>query len=233
MHLARIQAIFEKDLKDFMKNTMMLFTPFIPIILAIMYNRIGAGTDEEIPIMIHYTLIGVTFAAVTAGGLMMLMAEEKEKGTLRGLMLSPASFLDIIIGKSAVITLLSFASLIISLMILGIEPFLDFQIIIGILILYTFFLLLGIGIGLFVKNVGITTAYTMPIMFIFGFTPMLEMMGFSSDSMTMKIADIFPVTQLLDMHDTHRWTAILIVLLWTLAALLFTFICYKNARKDK
>src|SRR5699024_3452651 len=191
MHLARIQAIFEKDMKDFMKNTMLLFTPFSPIILAIMYNRMGIGVDEEMPIMIHYMLIGITFSAVSSGGMMMMMAEEKEKKTLRGLMVSPASFLDIIIGKSAVITVLSFASIIIALMILGIEPFLDVQIIIGILILYIFFLFLGIGIGLFVKNVGITTAYTMPIMFIFGFTPMLEMMGFTSDSMTMKIVETF------------------------------------------
>src|SRR5699024_7456401 len=233
MHLVRIQAIFEKDLKDFMKNTAMLFTPFIPIILAIMYNRMGAGTNEEMPIMIYYMLIGVSFSAVTSGGMMMLMAEEKEKRTLRGLMLSPASFLDIIIGKSAVVTLLSFASVIVSMVILGIGPILDVQIIIGFIILYAFFLFLGIGIGLFVKNVGITTAYMMPIMFIFGFTPIIESMGFSDDSMVMKIAESLPVMQLLDMHDTHKWRAILIVAIWTLVALLFTLICYRKARKDK
>src|SRR5699024_6345255 len=116
--------------------------------------------------------------AVTSGGMMMLMAEEKEKRTLRGLMLSPASFLDIIIGKSAVVTLLSFASVIVSLLILGIEPILDVQIIIGIIILYAFLLFFGVGIGVFVKNVSITKAYMMKILLIFGLRPIIELMGF-------------------------------------------------------
>lgn len=233
MHIARIQAIFEKDLKDFMKNTMILFMPFIPILLAILYKRMEAGVGEELPVMLYYMLIGVTFSAVASAGIMILMAEEKEKKTLRGLMLSPASFLDIIIGKSIVITLLSFISLTISFFILGIEPMLNFQTIIGLIVLYFFFLFLGIGIGMFVKNVGITTAYYMPIFLIFAFTPMLEFMGFSSDSITMKIAETLPNMQLLDMHDTHNWSAILIALLWTLAAFAFTVVCYKKARKDE
>lgn len=233
MHLARIQAIFEKDLKDFMKNTMTLFMPFIPILIAFMFNRMSAGVDEEMPIMLHYLIVGVTYSAVTSAAIMMMMAEEKEKKTLRGLMLSPASFFDIIVGKSVVVTLLSFASLIVSLLLLGIEPLLNLQAIIGILILYCFFLFLGIGIGLFVKNVGITTAYYMPIMFIFGFTPYIEFMGLSSDSITMKIANTLPLMQLVKMHDTHNWTSILVVLAWTVAAFLFMYIFYKKARKDK
>ncbi|MDY0394401.1 hypothetical protein RWE15_07985 [Virgibacillus halophilus] len=45
MNVQRIQAIFEKDMKDFMKNTMMLFTPIIPVILAVLYSRMG-GSDR-------------------------------------------------------------------------------------------------------------------------------------------------------------------------------------------
>ncbi|MEN1968026.1 ABC transporter permease [Lentibacillus sp. N15] len=233
MNAQRVQAIFEKDIKDFMKNTMVLFTPILPIVMAILYSRMGEGTDEEMPMMIIYIVVGVTYSAVAAGCMMMLMAEENEKKTLRGLILSPASFMDIIIGKSLVTTLLTVVSLAISLLIMGIEPLLHVQTIIGLVLLFLFFLFLGIGVGLFVKSVGITTAYLMPIMFLFGFTPMIELLGFADDSLTMKIASYFPIPQLIDMHETHSWMPIVVVAIWTLAAALFTIVCFKNVKRDE
>lgn len=233
MNAQRIQAIFEKDMKDFMKNTMMLFTPIIPIILAILYSRMGEAGDEEMPLMIIYLVVGITFSAVTSGAMMMLMAEENEKKTLRGLMLSPASFMDIIIGKSLATTLLTVVSLVISLLIMGSGALLNTQAIIGMILLFFFFLFLGVGIGLFVKTVGITTAYLMPIMFIFGFTPMIDFLGFAKDSLTVKIANALPLSQLIEMDDSHSWMPILWVGIWMLAAAAFAFVCYKKVSTDE
>ncbi|MDY0404371.1 hypothetical protein P5G51_002125 [Virgibacillus sp. 179-BFC.A HS] len=231
MNVQRIQAIFEKDMKDFMKNTMMFFTPLLPVILAVFYSRLGEG--EEMPLMMIYLIVGVTYSAVTSGTMMMLMAEENEKKTLRGLMLSPASFLDIIIGKSLAATLLTVVSLVVSLLIMGIAPLLNAQAIMGLVLLFFFFLFLGIGIGLFVKTVGITTAYLMPIMFLFGFTPMVTFLGFAEDSLTMKIAGAFPLPQLIEMDETHSWLSIGVVALWMLAAALFAFICFKKVKQNE
>jgi len=233
MQLARIQAIFEKDLKDFMKNTMTIFMPIVPIFLAFIYGRMGDSMEEEIPLMIVYIVVGVSYASVTAGSMMMLMAEENEKKTLRGLIMSPASYMEIIIGKSLVTALITFISLGLSLVIMGSNAILDVQQIIGLLILFFFFLFLGIGVGLFVKTVGMTTAYLMPIMFIFGFTPMIELLGFAEDSLIMKVTHYLPLSQLIEMGDTGSWTAIGIVLIWTVAAVLFTFICFQRVKKDR
>ncbi|MFD2209276.1 hypothetical protein ACFSMW_06090 [Virgibacillus halophilus] len=233
MNVQRIQAIFEKDMKDFMKNTMMLFTPIIPVILAVLYSRMGEATDEAMPLMIIYIVVGITFSAVTTGAMMMLMAEENEKKTLRGLMLSPASFMDIIIGKSLATTLLTVVSLLISLLIMGSGALLNLQAIIGLFLLFFFFLFLGVGIGLFVKTVGITTAYLMPIMFVFGFTPMIDFLGFAKDSLTVRIANILPIPQLIEMGHSRSWMPILWVGIWMLAAAIFSFICYKKVRTDE
>lgn len=44
MNTQRIGAIFEKDLKEFRKNMMLLMMPVIPIFLAFMYSRMGEGS---------------------------------------------------------------------------------------------------------------------------------------------------------------------------------------------
>lgn len=62
-----------------------------------------------------------------------MMAEENEKKTLRGLIQSPASLADILIGKSLVVGLFTLVSLIISLAILGKTHFLAVQPIIGLI----------------------------------------------------------------------------------------------------
>ncbi len=210
---------------------MLLFMPILPIILAILYARMGIG--EEMPLMVVYLVIGVTFSAVTTGCIMIMIAEENEKKTLRGLILSPASFTDIIIGKSLVTTLLTGFSLIISLFILGVGTFLHLREMVGLVLLYLFFLFLGIGIGLFVKSVGMTTVYLMPIMFAFGFSPMIEFLGFNEDSFIVTVANSLPILQLIKMDESTSWLPLGIVALWTLVAAIFTFICFRKARKDK
>lgn len=230
MNAQRIYAIVEKDLKDFMKNTMLVFMPVIPVILALLYSRMGDG--EALPLFMVYLIVGVTFSSVTTSCMMIMMAEENEKKTLRGLVMSPATFLDIIIGKSLVTALLTLITLGVSLAVIGIEPFLHVRPFIGLILLFLFFLFLGIGVGLFVKTVGMTTAYLMPIMFIFGFTPMIYFLGLSEDSLALKIAEYFPIPQLMAMHDTQSWLPLGIVALWVIGAALFMYVCFKRTRKD-
>ncbi|GAA0589533.1 hypothetical protein GCM10009001_01790 [Virgibacillus siamensis] len=231
MNVQRIQAIFEKDIKDFMKNMMLLMMPVISVILALMYSRLGGG-GEELPLFMIYLIVGVIFSAVTAGCIMMMMAEENEKKTLRGLALSPASFIDILVGKSLVTGLITVVTLVISLLIVGMEPFLAIKPIIGLVLLFLFFLSLGIGIGLFAKTAAATSAYMMPVMFLFGFTPMFRMLGIDEDSIVTKILEVFPLPQLIKMHDTESWMQLGIVFIWMIGAALFMYICFRKTRTD-
>lgn len=231
MNIQRIMAIFEKDIKDFMKNMMIAFMPVVPIIIAFLYSQMGVE-GEEIPLFIIYLVVGVTFTTVLSGCMMMMMAEEKEKKTLRGLTLSPASFGDIIIGKSLVAVLLTVITLVISLALVGFEPFSNVRAFIGLVLMFPFFLLIGIGIGFFVNTVGAASAYLMPVMFLFGFTPMIELFQLSETSLALKIADKFPIPQMLAIHDTKSWLPLGILLLWVIGAAAFTYICFINTKKD-
>ena len=60
------------------------------------------GENEELPVFLLYIVVGTTYSAVTSSAMMTMIAEENEKKTLRGLIQSPASMMDIIIGKSLV-----------------------------------------------------------------------------------------------------------------------------------
>src|SRR5699024_8537799 len=208
----------------------LLFMPVTPILLAALYSQMSMGEGDGMPISLVYLVVGVVFSTTTSGLIMMMMAEENEKKTLRGLIMSPASFWDIIIGKSLVTAVLTLATLIISLSITNIEPFLHIKIIIGLILLFLFFLFLGLGVGLFVKSVGITNAYLLPIMLLFGFTPMYEFFDFG-DTAT-KIADAFPIIQLMKIHDDNSWSPFGIISLWLVGAAIFTFVCFIRTRQD-
>ncbi|MBU5466882.1 ABC transporter permease [Virgibacillus sp. MSJ-26] len=230
MNFQRINAIFEKDMKDFMKNTMLLFMPVTPILLAALYSQMSMGEGDGMPISLVYLVVGVVFSTTTSGLIMIMMAEENEKMTLRGLIMSPASFWDIIIGKSLVTALLTLVTLIISLLFTDIEHFFNIKAMTGLILLFLFFLFLGMGVGLFVKSVGITSAYLLPIMFLFGFTPMFE--AFNLADTAMKVAETFPIIQLLKMHEDNSWAPLGVVSLWVIGAALFAYICFIRTRRD-
>lgn len=229
MNIQRITAIFEKDIRDFMKNMVLLAMPVLPFVMALFYNLIG---DVQLPLTLIYVIVGAVFSVVTLGIIMIMMAEENEKKTLRGLIQSPATLLDIIIGKSLVTGLITLISLVLSLMIIGIEPFMNFRVIIGLVLLFFFFLLLGIGIGLFSKSLAATSAYMMPVIFLFGFTPLISFFGLDEDSIVLNIINRFPVMQAVEIHDNSSWLPLGIIAVWVIGAALFMYTCFKKTVKD-
>ncbi|MGM0807112.1 MAG: ABC transporter permease [Bacillota bacterium] len=229
MSVQRILAIFEKDIKDFPKNMALLMLPVSNALLALIYSL---TFDGELPIKLLYVIIGATLSMVTSGIMMSMIAEENEKNTMRGLIQSPASLLDIIIGKSLVTGIITVISLMISLMIVGIEPFLNFRAIIGLILLFLFFLLLGIGIGLFSKSLAATSGYLMPVMFLFGFTPMIATFQFAEDSMIVRVTNTFPIMQAIELYQKSFWLPLCIIAIWIIGAALFTYVCFRKVMTD-
>ncbi|UOQ48696.1 ABC transporter permease [Gracilibacillus caseinilyticus] len=232
MNVQRISAIFEKDSKDFIKNITLLMMPFISIVLALLYDRIG-DSEAQMPMLMIYIIVGVTFSTVTSVTIMTMMAEENEKKTLRGLILSPATFVDIIVGKSLVTSIITFITLVVSLLIIGIDPILDIRPIISLVLLFLFFLMLGIGIGLFAKSMASTSAYGMPVMFLFGFTPMFSIIGLSEDNIIMKILELFPIMQAIEIHNTSSWLPLGVSSIWVVAAAIFMYVCFRKTVTDE
>lgn len=232
MNTGRIMAIFEKDLKEFTRNAMLFTTILLPIILAFMYSRMGGG-EEALPAMLVYLIVGVAFSAILCSGIMTMMAEENEKNTLRGLMQSPASMLDILAGKSLVVVLMTAVSLIISFLIMDVAFEWSIASIGGLILLALFFLNVGIAVGLTVDSVATTSVYLLPIMFIFGFTPMIETIVPDSDHFIRRLTDYLPLYQNISLHGKETTVPLLILLAWTLVSFLYVTWSFRKRMSDE
>ncbi|GAA0453595.1 hypothetical protein [Alkalibacillus silvisoli] len=229
MNIKRILAIFEKDIKDFFKNTSLVIMPVVPILLALFYSVLF---DDFIPLFTVFIIIGMVFAGVTSYCIMIMMAEEKEKNTLRTLMMSPASFLDIIVGKSLVAIVMTLLTLMISVVLLDVYDVFNLQVIIGSVLLLLFFIFLGIGIGLFAKSIAATSFYIMPIIFIFGFSPMFDVFGLAEGHLVNVIFDALPVSLLMQASDEGTWMPLIFITIWVVVAYLFAFYSYQKNKSD-
>lgn len=234
MNTGRIAAIFQKDYKEFMRNMMLFTSVLIPIVLAIFFSRIGVNAGEEMPSEIVAIMIGVVFSAVLFSSMMTMMAEENEKDTLRGLLQSPATILDIIVGKSMVVTLMTIVSLVISIFVMDVSGFWSIENIVALILLGLFFLNLGIGLGLIVKSVATTSVYLLPVMFIFGFTPYIEMLVTDENHIVRQIAEYLPLYQNYFILEGDGSAKTFIILgAWVIVSFLFTLWAFMMKKKDE
>lgn len=232
MNMARVAAIFEKDFKEFIRNMMLFTSVLIPIVIAAFFGRID-GAEGGVPNEIVIIIVGVVFTAVTFSSMMTMMAEENEKDTLRGLLQSPATILDIIAGKSSVITLMTIISLVASIMMIEVSGFWTVGNISGLILLGIFFLNLGIGIGLLVKSVATTSVYLIPIMFIFGFTPYIEFLITDESHIARQVAEYFPLYQnLYILNGDGGASEYLILLAWVAVSFVVVIWAFNKRKSD-
>ena len=231
--MTRIQAILIKDYKEFSRNYAVSIMALVPLILAFAYNKTGASGMQ-----IFMLLINMTFSLVTAYVQCCLIAEEKEKNTLRSLMLSPASLGDILIGKSSFVFILSCAIIALTTYLFGYEPENLLLLSIALLLSTIFYIAVGTLCGLFTKTIMEASLIILPVMIIFlGGSFAFAM---SEAYPILKIAEWLPSTQLnlfaeaLERNDSSAEIIIPLVtiLAWTLFTWLVTAFAYKKRMVD-
>ncbi|MEG0258310.1 MAG: ABC transporter permease [Lysinibacillus sp.] len=231
--ISRIQAIFIKDYKEFSRNYAVSIMMLVPLLLAFVYNKMGANG-----IHVYILLINMSFTLVTAYIQCCLIAEEKEKNTLRSLMLSPASLADILIGKSSFVFAVSTVVVSLAIYLIGYKPanllFLGVALLLSIL----FYIALGTLCGLFTKTIMEASLATLPILVIFAFGP--SALSLSDAYPILKIAEWIPSAQLLLLAEALEGkystmdvlVPIATITAWTLIAWAFTIILYKKRMVD-
>ena len=112
--LRKTGALFEKDLKDVVKNPTMLVCCVIPVAFIMFFNRFTGANVEGAEVkaafdamMLSYALL-FTATMVSSMATLTAMAEEKEKHTLRTLMLANVGAEPILISRGLV-TLITIA----------------------------------------------------------------------------------------------------------------------------
>ncbi len=167
----RIYAIILKDWKDTLKNSYMLFTIFLPLGLSAMLSKM----DTSDPIMI---MMPINIALVMTGAFVQatMMAEEKEKNTLRVMLLSPASTTEIMIGKSVLTAIITIFVVIGSVILSDVAIPNLFYFSIMVFFSLIIFISFGTIIGLLSRTVMETSVVGLPVLILFTYGSMLGTM---------------------------------------------------------
>src|SRR5690606_30764770 len=183
--------------------------------------------------------INMTFSMVTAYIQACLIAEEKERNTLRGLMMSPASTVDILLGKSLLVFLTTTVILAVSSYLVGYTPNDMLTISIALAISAVFYLALGTICGLFTKSIMEASLAVLPVMVIFTFGPLA--VHLVESKILGKVVEWLPSTQLLRIAELSQTGAnlselissFIIITIWTIAAVVISIILFKKRTKDE
>lgn len=172
--MKHIRAILWKQVKDTLNNkTILIQFLMFPVMTVIMENAIEI---KDMPEHFFATLFAVMFigmAPLTA--MSAIIAEEKEKNTLRVLLMSNVKPMEYLAGIGVYV----FAMCMIGAGIIALaggykgKTILAFIVIMAVGILVSLFM--GAVIGIFSKSQMMATSVTIPVMMIFSFVPMLSM----------------------------------------------------------
>ncbi|GLY12290.1 ABC transporter permease [Pseudobacillus badius] len=231
--MKRVNAIFIKDWKDLQRNSYILFTAAIPLFFAAWLGRIGADSA----ILASYP---VNLALVIAGAFIQaaMVAEEKEKNTLRGLLLSPANTLEILVGKSALSAVMTIVIITGSILLSGYRvpslPVFAVSILLGLII----YLAIGTILGLLSRTVMESSIIGMPVLVVFGMASMVKTT--IENEVLVKVIDYLPSEQL-----NHIWVRLgegeglsavsgnmAVLLLWAAASFFATMLIYRKNSMD-
>lgn len=231
--MKRVNAIFQKDYKDFSRNMAVSVVIFLIPILAAFYGRLGVDTID-----MYYMIINMAFAMVATFVQCCLIAEEKEKNTLRSLMLSPANTAEIISGKSLLTFLLTIGVVIASIFLMEYKPQ-SITIVSVAIILSTFFYIgLGTLLGLFAKSIMESSVIVMPVIIVFSLGSFIT--SFADKYPVLNIANYFPNVQLINIASKVETGAAFVDVLfnlgiiggWVVLVSLLTTVVYRKRMMD-
>ncbi|MCA0970545.1 ABC transporter permease [Halobacillus litoralis] len=203
----RMYAIFNKDLKDVSKNLYVSSTFLLPLFYAWLFAR---GQEDAVALL--PMIANLTFATVGAFLQAAVIAEEREKGTLRGLMLSPASIGEILTGKSMLSLLGSVLVLFLCVNLLGGVPSIPGVAWAGFALILVFYLALGTLIGLMSKSLLEASIFILPVIMILGMGSLFT--SLIADAEWLAVVEILPNLQFEKLFQASGNAEVLSSLAW-------------------
>lgn len=231
--MKRIQAIFVKDYKEFYRNYAISTMVLMPLALAFIYSMTG-----DMDLQSLFMPINLTFAMITAFIQSCLIAEEKEHNTLRSLLLSPASIADVLIGKSALVFVITVIVLGLCMWILEFTPSNLLAMSSALVLSTVFYLAMGLIVGLYTKTVMEASVGILPVMIVFSFGPLVLL--FADRYPILEIFEWLPSAQLilLEQHSADGATSemimsLVVLAVWALVAVSLSAILFKKRMSDE
>lgn len=231
IQVKKVRALFKKDLKDALKNGNFLLLAAMPIVLTLIYRLINFdGFSLEPEFVLTFGLL-MALTLVPLSTTSMMIAEEKEKSTLRTLMLSNVSAGEFLISKALVIFVLVELVCLVIYMLTGL-PISG----LGRMLLVTAassvsMILLGALIGIVSKNQMSTGMLSAPLALVLLMPAIFAQM---SDGV-MAYARFLPTTamlQMISMPQEGILFPLMVILVWTVLSAVLFFFTYQRKRLD-
>ncbi|WP_160689847.1 ABC transporter permease [Clostridium sp. C2-6-12] len=176
LSIRRVRALIKKEMKDFSKNINILFMCIVPIIMSLIFSRIFNGSEQLKEYIMNVSL-NSNLMLVSGFTTAALIAEEKEKNTLRTLMLSAVSPIEFLAGKIFVTLVISIGVNVLTYFIMGMKLSYIGQFIIITTLVAICFIEFGAIVGILAESQMSTGTIGMPFFMIMFFVGTLSKMS--------------------------------------------------------
>ncbi|WP_025681842.1 ABC transporter permease [Paenibacillus maysiensis] len=232
--LKRARAIFVKDYKEFSRNYAVSFSVIVPILFAFLFRSAGPSLPGAIGFLLNTSFVLLTCLVQAC-----LIAEEKERNTLRSLMMTPATTMDVLIGKSTLVFVVSAVALAIATYILGYEPASIWAFVAAIILSIILYTAAGTICGLFSKTLLEASLSIMPVALVFTGAPWGVLLA--DDFPIFKVLEYAPSVQLVYLLNIRNigftteelLKPLLIILAWTVVLTIVSIVLYQRRLKDE
>lgn len=173
--IVRVKALVKKEMKDFPKNINVSLMCLLPLVLVLLLSNMQGNNPSLQMVGFDLMILGLNMnlVMISTFAVSMLIAEEKEKNTMRTLMLSSVTPAEFLTGKAIVMFLFSVITNMAIFFVTGMDfhhlgHYMLWSIVVTIIMME-----IGGIIGLIAKNQMSTSVLGVPIIFAFMFLPLL------------------------------------------------------------
>ncbi len=226
----KIKALFQKDIKDALKNSQSMIMVVLPILFTLLYRYISLGGEHMDQSFVMATGLLMNLSLIPISAMSMMIAEEKEKNTLRTLMLSNVSAGEFLISKALVIYLITQSVGLVIYFLSGAGAVSFIRFFFGTSFTCLCLMFFGAIIGIVSKNQMATGTMSAP----FAMLLLIPAIFGQVDEGFAKYARFTPTYAMLQIlgKEGSLWFPLAVLLAWAiLAALLFSVI-YRKKRLD-
>ncbi|MBQ7942640.1 MAG: ABC transporter permease [Lachnospiraceae bacterium] len=234
MRLYKVSALFKLGMEDLTKNMSVFIYVLLPLVMGLLYSNLDGISPEynySFSVLMNLAVIPVTLMGT-------IIAEEKEKNTLRTLMLNDVKALEILSAKALICLIFMLLDNILLFFIVGLP--MNLFVLYQIPAVFTAIALLFFGafVGLMAKNQMSAGLLSLPFMVVFLAPLFVQMMGndlakkISSAIATDGLMKIYLAIAGNDITFSSIGLPIIVIVAWLVFSVVLFQIAYKKVKVD-
>lgn len=234
MRFYKIKALFKLGIEDLTKNANVFVYIIMPLAFSLLYSNMDTIPKDfvfSLSVLLNLSMVPVALMGT-------IIAEEKEKHTLRTLMLNDVSATEILFAKALICMLFVMLNNILMYFIVdfSINNFISYQVIAFLVSLSVIFF--GALVGLLAKNQMSAGLLSIPFMAIFMAPIFINM---TKSKFAANISSLLPTDAMMEIFDVipknnftlvNTLTELIVILVWLVLSILLFNIVYKKVGVD-